>query len=201
MRRWDPDLIFRFAGYLPSSFAEVRLGATLVAPSPVGQTADAIVVLGCRLLPGGIASGSLRARAEAGAALYATGVAPVIVTTGASHEQPPGEAVVAAQILRDNGVPADAIRMEEKSRNTEGNFAFSRGLCPGPRVYVVTEPFHMARSLRIAKVYGFEPIPFPVISPAWRRPWDRTRLTARDVVSLAWWLGDRAGRAGPGPGG
>lgn len=199
MRRWDPDLPLRFARHLPAAWAEVRAGAGEAAGEP--EPVDAIVVLGCRLLPGGVPSGSLRARAEAGAALYARGVAPVIVTTGASHEQPPGEAVVAAAILRERGVPDVAIRMEEKSRNTEGNFAFSRSLCPGPRIYVVTEPFHMARALRIARVYGFEPLPFPVVSPAWGRPWDRRRLLLRDTVSLAWWLGDRAGRAGRGSGG
>ncbi len=192
MHRWDPNLLFRFAGFLPRALAEVRSGAAL--PAVGAERADAIVVLGCRLLPGGVASGSLRARAEAGAALFLAGAAPVIVTTGASHEQPPGEAVVAAQILRECGVPPGAIRMEEKSRNTDGNFAFSRDLCPGPRVYVVTEPFHIARALRIARAYDFDPIPFPVASPAWGRPWDRTRLTARDAVSLAWWMGDRASR-------
>lgn len=199
MRRWEPDLPFRFARHLPAAWAEVRAGAGEAAGTL--EPVDAIVVLGCRLLPGGVPSGSLRARAEAGAALYARGVAPVIVTTGASHEQPPGEAVVAAEILRACGVPDAAIRLEEKSRNTEGNFAFSRGLCPGPRIYVVTEPFHMARALRIARVYGFDPRPFPALSPAWGRPWDRRRLLLRDTVSLAWWLGDRAGRAGPVAGG
>ncbi len=189
MHRWDSDLLVRFVRYLPGALAEVRTGAALRADST--EMADAIVVLGCRLLPGGEPSGSLRARAEAGAALFHRGVAPVIVTTGSSHEQPPGEAVVAARILRERGVPPDAIRMEEKSRNTDGNFAYSVSLCPGPRIYVVTEPFHIARSLRIARVYGFDPIPFPVVSPAWTRPWDRTRLTARDAVSLAWWRGDR----------
>lgn len=190
MHRWDPDLLFRFVRYLPGALTDVRAGAAL--PATPSEKADAIVVLGCHLLPGGVPSGSLRARAEAGAALFLTGVAPVIVTTGSSHEQPPGEAVVAARILRERGVPPEAIRMEEKSRNTDGNFAFSVSLCPGRRIYVVTEPFHIARSLEIARVYGFDPIPFPVVSPAWNRPWDRTRLTARDAVSLAWWRGDRA---------
>ncbi len=182
--------MYRFVRYLPAAAADVRAGASL--PSPTTEQADAIIVLGCRLLPGGVATGSLRARAEAGAALFHLGVAPIIVTTGSSHEQPPGEAVVAAAILRERGVPDDAIRLEEKSRNTDGNFAFSRDLCRGPRVYVVTEPFHIARALRIARVYGFDPIAHPVISPAWTRPWDRARLTARDTVSLAWWMGDRA---------
>lgn len=192
MRRWEPDLVFRFARHLPAALTDVRRGTALQWDRDA--QADAIVVLGCRLLPGGVPSGSLRARANAGADLFHAGGAPVIVTTGSSHEQPPGEAVVAAALLRERGVPDDAIRLEEKSRNTEGNFAFSVSLCPGPRIYVVTEPFHMARALLIARTYGFDPLPYPVVSPAWGRPWDRARLTARDAVSLAWWRGDREGR-------
>lgn len=189
MRRWEPETLFRFWGELPSALASVRVGTRLVADESL---ADAIIVLGCKLLPNGEPSGSLRARAEAGARLWLEGRAPVLITTGASHETPPGEAVVAAAIARAMGVPEAAIRLEEKSRNTDGNFAFSVGLMPGPRVIVVTEPFHMARALAIAKAYRLDPIPYPVRSPAWERPMDRARLTVRDAVSFAWWRAERA---------
>jgi uncharacterized SAM-binding protein YcdF (DUF218 family) len=148
-------------------------------------TADAIVVLGARVLPGGVPSGSLRARSLSAAALYHAGGAPIVVTTGATHGQPPGEAVVARALLLEAGVPAAAIRIEEKSRNTRGNMAFARGLVDGDRVWLVTEPFHMGRALRLARDVGFDPLPWPVDSPAWRRPLDRWRLLARDTLSLA----------------
>jgi uncharacterized SAM-binding protein YcdF (DUF218 family) len=132
----------------------------------------------------------LRARAEAAAALWHTGVAPLIATTGAHHAGPPGEAVVARGILLDAGVPDAAIVLEEKSHDTWGNLHFSRGLLPDAvRVYLVTEPFHLGRAMRMAVAAGFaEPVPWPVDSPAWNRVGSRARLLARDVVSLAFHL-------------
>ena len=149
--------------------------------------ADAIIVLGALVLPGGEPSGSLRARASAAAALFHEGRAPVVVATGAHHQQPPGEAVVTRRLLRAGGVPDAAILLEEKSRNTHGNLLFARGLVPeANRVLLVTEPFHMARALRLARAVGFaDPRPWPVVSPAWGRPRDRWRLLLRDAGSLA----------------
>ncbi len=184
MRRWDPALPLRALGELGPAWREVRAGTAL---APYDGEADAIVVLGAAVLAGGAPSGSLRARALAAAERFHAGVAPVVVTTGAHHRGPPGEAVVARALLVEAGVPDHAIRLEEKSRNTRGNFLFARGLVPDAvRILVVTEPFHMARALRLAAAAGFsEPLPWPVVSPAWGRPWDRLRLTVRDAGSLA----------------
>lgn len=184
MRRWDPALPFRAVTELVPAFRAVWEGTRL----PPGEgPADAIVVLGATVLPGGVASGSLRARAEAGAALFHAGGAPRIVTTGAHHLNPPGEAVVARAILLAKGVPDAAVTIEDKSRNTQGNLLNTRGILPKEivRVWIVTEPFHMARALAIARAVGFEPLPWPVDSPAWRRPASRVKHLFRDGVSLA----------------
>lgn len=184
MRRWDPGLPLRAMGELTGAAREVLAGTRL--PGAVGEV-DAIIVLGALVLPDGEPSGSLRARAAAAAALFHEGRAGTIVATGAHHQQPPGEAVVTRRLLLAAGVPDSAILLEEKSRNTHGNLLFARGLIPeAERVLVVTEPFHLARALRLARIVGFaEPLPWPVISPAWGRPLDRLRLTLRDIGSLA----------------
>ncbi|MES2641550.1 MAG: YdcF family protein [Myxococcota bacterium] len=184
MRRWDPALPLRAASELVPAFQAVWAGARL--PAAEGP-ADAIIVLGATVLPGGVASGSLRARAEAGAALFHAGGAPRIVTTGAHHLNPPGEAVVARSILLAKGVPDSAITIEDKSRNTKSNLLNSRGILPNEvlRVWIVTEPFHMARALAIARDVGFEPLAWPVDSPAWRRPASRLRHLVRDGISFA----------------
>lgn len=184
LRRWDPALPLRAARALPAAVGEVLRGTRLADD---GAVADAIIVLGATVLPGGEPSGSLRARAEAAAALWRAGRAPLVVTTGAHHRMPPGEAVVARRLLLHAGVDDAAILLEEKSRNTRGNLLFARGLLPGAvRVLLVTEPFHLARALLLARQVGFpEPLPCPVWSPAWSRPADRVRLTLRDCLSMA----------------
>ena len=94
---------------------------------------------------------------------------------------------MARGILLAAGVPDAAIRIEDKSRNTQGNLLFARGILPPEvmRVWIVTEPFHMARALTIAREVGFEPLAWPVDSPAWRRPTSRVKLLVRDGVSFA----------------
>jgi uncharacterized SAM-binding protein YcdF (DUF218 family) len=184
VRRWDPALPIRALGALGPALRDVVAGTRL----PPGEgPAHAIIVLGAAVLPGGVPSGSLRARAEAAADLWHAGGAPRIVTTGAHHLRPPGEAVVARDLLRARGVPEDVIAIEDKSRNTKGNLHFARGILPPDvvRVWIVTEPFHMARALLIARSVGFEPLAWPVDSPAWRRPGSRLKLLVRDAVSLA----------------
>ncbi|GDX79304.1 hypothetical protein LBMAG42_11150 [Deltaproteobacteria bacterium] len=184
MRRWDPALPLRALTELPAAVSAVMSGTRLEAET---GPADAIIVLGAAVLPNGQPSGSLLARATAGAALFHEGRAPLVVATGAHHQGPPGEAVVAREILLRAGVPSDRILIEEKSRNTHGNFLFARGLIPeAVRVYVVTEPFHLARALILARKLGFaEPLPWPVLSPAWGRRPDRWRLLLREMGSMA----------------
>lgn len=194
MRRWDLGVPFRAAAQFPAAVTDVWRGTRL---PPSADNADAIVILGATVLPGGEPSGSLRARVEAAAELYFAGRAPLIVATGAHHRQPPGEAVVARRVLLAMGVPEGAVLIEEKSRNTSGNLLFARGLLPeAGRIIVVTEPFHIARALFFAGLHGFpQAVAHPVLSPAWNRPWDRARLTIRDCFSMAIARGEHKTRA------
>lgn len=184
MHRWDPALPLRALTELVPAWREVLAGARLAPPE---GDADAIIVLGAAVLPDGGPSASLRARVEGAAQLWRAGRAPLICTTGASHLRPPGEAVVARALLVALGVPPEAIVMEEKSRNTWGNLGYARAALPPAihRVWIVTEPFHMGRAVRFARAAGFEPLPWPVVSPAWSRPASRARWLARDALSLA----------------
>src|SRR4051794_31314946 len=58
------------------------------------KKADAIVVLGARVLPGGIPSGALRARVEKAVELYKKGYAPKLIFSGGVGHNGPSEAQV-----------------------------------------------------------------------------------------------------------
>jgi len=137
--------------------------ALRVAEAPLYR-AEAIVVLGNR--PPVDAEGrvrpELRRRIEKGVALYHAGIAPRMVMTGGVA--PSGH--VEAEVMREHavslGVPASAITLEPRSRDTIENAGFSVALLCGadrrcvPSVVVVSTPFHLRRAERLFECAGAE---------------------------------------------
>ncbi len=110
---------------------------------------DAIVVCGCRVLPNGLASRSLARRARYAAELYRRGLAPTLILTGGVGDHPPSEARAAAVIAREEGVPDEAIVLEERSTSTEENALEAARLVDARRVLVVTDAYHVFRAERV----------------------------------------------------
>jgi uncharacterized SAM-binding protein YcdF (DUF218 family) len=71
-----------------------------------------------------------------------------------------------AEVMRDvaiaSGVPAAAVRVETRSRNTYENLAFSRALAAahGEHLWLVTSALHMRRALAVAHKLGLSPRPY-----------------------------------------
>ena len=154
---------------------------------PPGGSFDAIVVAGCRVLPGGRPSRALRRRAAHGARLLLEGRAPRLVLTGGVGEHGPSEARVAAGVVRALGIPEAAILLEERSTSTEGNARGARarleaaGQLGQGRVLVVTDAYHVLRAERVFARY-FEVARGVGSNGA---PWTRTRGALREVLALA----------------
>lgn len=120
---------------------------------------DAILLLGLELDERDQPKEELILRAKAAAKAYHEGAAPVIVACGG---QTPGHAVpeaeVMARLLREEGVPQDALLLEKKSQDTIGNMRFARGELGGGkklRVLVVTSDYHVRRAVMTARRAGF----------------------------------------------
>jgi uncharacterized SAM-binding protein YcdF (DUF218 family) len=118
--------------------------------TPAGDSWDAVIVAGCRVLEDGTPSSCLQARAERGAQLVLDGHAPLLVLTGGIGAWPPSEAEAAAQVARDMGVPMQAIRVEDSSTSTEENALHASSLLGHEaRVLVVTDAWHTHRVVRV----------------------------------------------------
>jgi uncharacterized SAM-binding protein YcdF (DUF218 family) len=123
---------------------------------------DAIVVLGAPLRPDGSLGAVLAERVEAGVALWARGVAPLLCLTGGRTR---GGDVAEAQAMADAalaaGVPRAALVVETASRNTYENArnlaAILRptGARPRTAVVIVTQPFHLLRARMHFARFGF----------------------------------------------
>jgi uncharacterized SAM-binding protein YcdF (DUF218 family) len=118
---------------------------------------DAIVVLGARLGPGDTLTRPLEERVDAAAMLYAAGAAPRIVTTGGvTGRARRSEADVLADALVAAGVPRDAILVEDAALTTAENARFTAELLGPARVWLVTQPFHARRAVRLFRAAGLD---------------------------------------------
>ncbi|TSC29521.1 YdcF family protein [Corallococcus sp. Z5C101001] len=149
--------------------------------------ADALVVLGARVLPGGMPSGALVARVGQAAALYHRGTAPWLVVSGGVGVHPPSEARVMRGLLEEAGVPSSACMLEEDSHSTRDNARFSASLLRARgarRVVVVSDPYHLLRARQCFRLEGLEVATSPAPIAGRMRAWDRAYWTVREAFAL-----------------
>jgi uncharacterized SAM-binding protein YcdF (DUF218 family) len=115
------------------------------------------------------------------AKLYKEGKAAHILVSGGLLDWSPGATTPAQDmqtLLKELGVPADAIWLEDKSRNTSENALYSAQILREKgksRILLVTSAWHMPRSVRLFEAQGLEVIPAPsdyhVTQLAWEQLW------------------------------
>ncbi|MFB0537347.1 MAG: YdcF family protein [Anaerolineae bacterium] len=162
------------------------------------RQADVIVVLGARVWPSGRPSDALTRRTLHAVKLYKEGLAAAIVFSGGLGTHPPTEAQAAARLAMDQGVPPEAVVLEEESHSTEDS-AFlvseimrARGW---QRAIVVSDAYHLWRAKLLFGKAGIEAYPSPAHDE--RYPLSKRMYLyylGREVVAVAWyyvksWLG------------
>lgn len=166
------------------AWSAAALGLDVYGHTPAPTTpVDAILVAGCRVDPGGVPSDCLAARTDRAIALYAAGVAPVMVFTGGVGEHPPSEGEVAAARARAAGVPLHAIRVEDRSTSTEENARFAADLGSYASVVVVSDAWHTHRVHRVFDRYFPTVSTVGVDSPLHYRVYG----AHREVLAVAWY--------------
>ncbi|HET8598672.1 MAG TPA: YdcF family protein [Castellaniella sp.] len=139
-------------------------------PPTAMPTAQAIVVLG-----GNTANGRRNwfenyqpdtavLRTDTAARLYAAGRAPLVVVSGAALDGGVSEARMMASALERDGVPSQAILLENQSLTTHQNAAYTARLLrrQGIRSFLlVTSALHMPRAMASFQKQGLEPIAAP----------------------------------------
>jgi uncharacterized SAM-binding protein YcdF (DUF218 family) len=144
------------AGALPAAWilAAVALDGYGRRRIPQGSW-DAIVVPGCAVRPDGRPSQALSRRVHHAVAAWRAGRAPIIVFTGGVGRYPPAEAIVAAQLAAELGVPPSAVLTEERSTSTRENASMAAALivdgAPAARwrVLVLSDAYHAWRCRRL----------------------------------------------------
>jgi uncharacterized SAM-binding protein YcdF (DUF218 family) len=113
------------------------------------QPADAVVVFAGGVGESGRAGGGVQERIGKAVELYRAGVAPrVIISSGFVFTL--REAEVMKAIAIDNGVPAEAIVLEQAASNTYENVVLTHRILSANnwrRIALVSSPYHMRRAL------------------------------------------------------
>jgi uncharacterized SAM-binding protein YcdF (DUF218 family) len=158
-------------------------------PTTDTQPADTIIILGSGLRRNGRAGEALTRRSIWASEQYHAGLAPTLICTGGIGErQTRSEADACYEILQEQGVPADAIFLEEMSKSTEENAIYAKQIMDENGLtdaILVTDSFHMLRASWIFDTQGITHQTSPV-------PRERMRLrfyiqhTTREVIALHW---------------
>lgn len=151
------------------------------------QQADVIVVLGAGLQPNNQPGPALIRRTAQAAELWQRGIADRMICTGGyGLRRERSEADACAELLRDHGIPAAAITLEERSRSTEENAIHTAEIMREQgwqSAVVVSDGYHL---LRAASIFNREGIAHTT-SPA-QAPSVLNLLTSilREVAAFHW---------------
>jgi uncharacterized SAM-binding protein YcdF (DUF218 family) len=117
----------------------------------------AALVLGAAVRPDGSPSPTLRRRTLQAAALWHRGEVAWIIPCGGLGRFPPAEAEAMRALLLSEGVPPEAIRIEDRSRSTHENILNALPILRDlgvEDVVVVTDLTHAPRARLIARGLG-----------------------------------------------
>ena len=167
------------------------LSAGLVAVSVVRyagvdetRAADCVVVLGAGTWEGEV-SPVFAERLRHAADLYRSGLAPkIILTGGLDPRNTVTDAEAARRWLAREGIPAEDIYMEEKSRYTHENFVYAGEIMEreGLRdALVVSDPLHMKRAMLCAADFGVTGYPSPTPTSMYRSMGAKAKFLLRET--------------------
>ncbi len=132
---------------------------------------DAVIILGAGVF-GDEPSPVFRERLNHGISLYQNGYAETILLTGGVGDgNIRSDASVARDYMIAQGVPEEAILMEEKSVITEENLKYAKEIMEEQGLstaIVVSDPLHMKRAMLMAQDFGISAVPSPTPTTMYR---------------------------------
>ena len=155
------------------------------------RSADAALVLGAAVF-GSAPSPVLIERLRHAKMLYEAGrIKHILVAGGRSPDDALSEAEAGRDWLAANGVPSEAILIEDQSRTTVENLTNAKPLLIKQglhEVLIVSDPLHMRRALLIARRIGISGEPSPTMTSRYRSWRTALPFLARETWFTAQYL-------------
>jgi uncharacterized SAM-binding protein YcdF (DUF218 family) len=154
------------------------------------EAADVIIVLGAGLTDDGQPNWALSRRSEHAAELWKAGFAEMIICTGGVGTRVTrSEADGCREVLEREGVPGDAIVLEDTSRSTEENAINSKAIMEAngwQTAILVSDSYHVFRASYIFSSVGIDVLLSPVPIEKIESPSFYAYSLVREVLALQW---------------
>ncbi len=117
---------------------------------------DCIIILGAGVRKDGSPSSMLKDRLDKGIELYKEGIAPKIIMSGDHGQRRYDEVNAMKKYAIEQGVPSEDIFMDHAGFSTYESIYRERDVFEVKKAIIVTQKYHMYRSLYIADKLGLE---------------------------------------------
>ncbi|MDB4940145.1 MAG: hypothetical protein JWO40_570 [Candidatus Doudnabacteria bacterium] len=157
----------------------------------VPDHADALLVLGAKVNLDNSPSQPLYERTNEAAVLYAQNKAEYIITTGGVGLGSIAESKIGEKVAEQKGVPKDKILEEVSSHNTFQNVEEGKKIAKEKNiksVIVVSDRFHVARGVLVARYFGFDPVYWDFPSASYYKKTDLIRNYAREALAILFYV-------------
>lgn len=181
MRRLSKAITFSCALILALAAADVLLVMFFAKYRPEIKKSDAVIILGAA-----INTPALYNRTLEGLEVYEQGKADVLVLSGGKiSETDISEAGYMEKVIKRTAEKQPPLILEDQSHNTEENIYNSKAKIPDAKsVVVVSDEFHLARAVLLAKRAGFEKVYWSSPNPVYYSQKELNRYYAREMVAM-----------------
>lgn len=139
----------------------------------VRSHADCILVLGAGITPDGRPSYMLRDRLDKGIELYEAGAAPKLLLSGDNGQERYDEVNAMKQYVLERGIPETDIFLDHAGFSTYESMYRAKAVYQVESAIVVTQKYHLYRSLYIAEQLGLETTGISALERRYVGQWGR----------------------------
>lgn len=133
-----------------------RTGSRYILGAVQAPESEAILVLGAYVFPDGTLSFMLNDRLDQAYELYRLGKAGKVIVSGDHGQKDYDEVNTMKKYLIARGVPPEDVFMDHAGFNTYESVYRARDIFQVKKVIIVTQEYHLARAVFIAKELGLQ---------------------------------------------
>lgn len=140
-----------------NTYIIIYAGRYMAEPEHITEKqADAVIILGAGVRADGSLSPMLRERLDMGIRLYRQGAADCLLVSGDHGRKEYDEVNAMKSYAMENGVPSERIFMDHAGFSTYETMYRAKEIFQVKKAIVVTQKYHMYRSLYIAEKLGID---------------------------------------------